>query len=344
MDNNLTITNDFSINQLDDYMNDSVGIILRTKKRPVTLTRALASIIQQSYKKWHIYLINDGGEQESVEKIVQLNIADLANKITIIHNEHCLGMGSALNCGLNIVKEDFLAIHDDDDTWHPEFLEHTVFCLKNHQDAVAVVTNCTIVNEEITNNIIKLLNTYPWYKWQDQIGIANLIQDNFILPISLLIRMTVVKKIGLFNENLPLICDWDYNLRLIKFGEIITLNKTLAYYHQRLTAINSYGNTKIINHNNFNEQKNKFFNSIIRDIVDNDINQKLLQAILLSNAQKTDILMNKLQHLDYRIAEFENSKKLNDIYQMVTYLKRKSFPLKRLAGRLRKRIRKWQNK
>ena len=45
----------------------TVGIITRTKDRPVLLKRALESVVNQSYEDWHLVIVNDGGDPVVVE-------------------------------------------------------------------------------------------------------------------------------------------------------------------------------------------------------------------------------------------------------------------------------------
>lgn len=149
---------------------------MRTKNRPVLLARALESVIQQSYTNWHLYLVNDGGDTSSVNQLINLNFIDLNHKITVIHNNYSLGMEAASNCGLNIANEEYLVVHDDDDAWHPDFLKETVAYLNSEQQAVVVLTNCIIINEEIQEDKSIQLGTMRWPNRHDQVDITTLIK------------------------------------------------------------------------------------------------------------------------------------------------------------------------
>lgn len=330
------ISADLSTDNLTIKNDGSVAILMRTKNRPILLARAIESVIQQEYSNWHLYLINDGGEAQPIEEIVKLNQTDLQNKITIIHNPDSLGMEAASNCGFRLATEEFLVVHDDDDSWHPKFLLETTRFLQSNSKAVAVITNCMVIHEEIKDNTVKQLHVYEWGYWHDHIDILNLIRGNVTPPICLLIRMKIAKSIGDFNENLPVLGDWDYNLRLFRIGEIKTLNKKLAYYHHRPSANNIYGNSVISGIDKHTKYQIEYRNSLVRELLLNDQgNYGFLHAVLIDNQQTKNELMMRLDHLD---------QKLNEIQYSVSYLKRKSFPLKRFAGRVRKIIRKVRNK
>ena len=323
--------------QLNNIKHDnSVAIIMRTKNRPVLLARALESVIQQSYTNWHLYLINDGGDTNSVNQLIELNFIDLDHKVTVIHNNYSIGMEAASNCGLNIANEEYLVVHDDDDAWHPDFLKETVAYLNTEQQAVAVLTNCIIINEEIQEDKSIQLGTMQWSNWQDQVDITNLIRNNVSPPICLLIRMSIAKQIGEFNKNLPVLGDWDYLLRLFRAGEIKTLNKILAYYYHRPNHSNTYGNSVIAGINKHQAYHVEYRNSLVRQsILENQGNYGILHILLNDSMEKYNLLSEKINYLDWKIS---------DIQRNVYYIRKKSFPLKRLAAKLRQYIRKWRHK
>lgn len=327
LSNNLVIKND-----------GSVAILMRTKNRPILLARAIESVIQQKYSNWHLYLVNDGGELAIVDNLIKLNQADLKNRLTVINNSVSLGREKSFNCGFHLATEEFLVIHDDDDSWHPNFLHETVIYLQNNKDAVAVVTKCIIINEEIIDNTtVKQLNIHDWSNWQDQLDITNLIQGNSIPSISLLIRTKIAKFIGEFNENLSILSNWDYYLRLARIGEIKTLNKKLAYEHHRPNINNIYGNSFISESDKYFKYKIEYKNSLIRQLLNNNNHEgyELLYTFLINNEQKKNELIEKLNYLD---------NKLNEIHYLASYLERKSFPLKKIAAKFRNKLKEIRKK
>lgn len=332
----------YPINYLlnDNYTNlkkdGSVAIIMRTKNRPVLLARAIESVVQQTYPLWHLYLINDGGDIESVNKLVDYNLAYLQDKITVIHNTASLGMEAASNCGFDIATEEYVVIHDDDDSWHPNFLKETVNYLNLNLHAVAVLTNCIIVHEEIIADTVKQLCTFDWPFWQNTIDINSLIKSNISPPICLLIRMNVAKQIGKFNESLPVLGDWDYNLRLFRVGEIQTLNKKLAYYHHRPSSKNFYGNSIAAGIDIHKKYQIKFRNSLVRKLlIEDQGNFGLLHILLDDNEKKYSELVNKINRLEFLI---------NNSQENLLYLRKRAFPLKRFAAKIRQKIKKWRKK
>ncbi|WP_142083451.1 glycosyltransferase family 2 protein [Roseinatronobacter monicus] len=47
---------------MKDIQTPSVGVVIRTKDRPVFVKRALATVMAQDHPNLHVVLINDGGD------------------------------------------------------------------------------------------------------------------------------------------------------------------------------------------------------------------------------------------------------------------------------------------
>ena len=61
-----------------------------------------------------------------------------AHEWQVIDSDHPIGRDAILNLGVSGSKAEFLVLHDDDDTWAPDFLSRTVAWLDENPDQVAV--------------------------------------------------------------------------------------------------------------------------------------------------------------------------------------------------------------
>lgn len=166
--------------------------------------------------------------------------------------------------------------------------------------------------------------------------------------------MNVAKQIGKFNEELPVLGDWDYLLRLFRAGEIKTLNKKLAYYHHRPNKQSSYGNSVISGLDNHIKYRLEYRNALARKALLSDQGNYGILHLLLSdsnskNKEQINLMteQNKLLNLRIDVLQSYIVSMNNVIYEIqnnVTYLKRKAFPIKRFVARIRNLIRKFKNK
>ena len=112
----------------------TVAVLVRTKDRPRFLRRALANIAEQTFTDYTVCVINDGGDESATRAILQASpLAHLlegdAPRLMLLTTSGG-NMEAASNAGLAATDSKFVAIHDDDDLWAPEFLERTVGALR----------------------------------------------------------------------------------------------------------------------------------------------------------------------------------------------------------------------
>ncbi|HZS40774.1 MAG TPA: glycosyltransferase [Polyangia bacterium] len=226
-----------------------VSIITRTKNRVLLLKRALQSVDEQTFGDWEHVIVNDGGEPAPVDEVVAARGDSRRARTRVIHNPRSLGMEAASNVGLRQAGGDYVVIHDDDDTWAPEFLAQTTAYLDSvaHEPSSAgVITHSVRVQERIANEVIVPLDVAPVNDWMENVTLFRLAANNPFPPISFLYRRSVLADIGYYREDLPVCGDWEFNLRFLSRYEIGVVPKPLARYHQRVSsAEGAYTNSVI---------------------------------------------------------------------------------------------------
>lgn len=218
----------------NDLLKSEVTIITRTKNRPVLLKRAAESVACQTYRNYSWVVVNDGGDDAAVREIIE-SCAIERRRITLVNNIKSLGMEAASNMGINNSKGEFIVIHDDDDSWHPTFLEKTVKFLNSPSGKRygGVITGSLYVSEEISGNAVIEHGRVPYHDWVRNVHIAEMACGNFFPPIAFLFRRSIWEEIGGFNEDLPVLGDWYFNMEFLLRADIGVLSDQLAYYHHR---------------------------------------------------------------------------------------------------------------
>jgi glycosyltransferase involved in cell wall biosynthesis/uncharacterized coiled-coil protein SlyX len=221
----------------------TVAVVMRTRDRPVLLARALDDVCHQTFGAWHLVVVDDGGDAAEVDRIVR-QCPGLTGRLTVLHNEVGRGMEAASNQGVAAIDAEFVAIHDDDDTWHPAFLERTVAHLRATDD-VAVAVRTEIVRERIEGEVVEEVGREVFEPGVRSFTLFDLLRANRYVPISLLYRRSLHDDIGPFREDLPVVGDWEFNLRLALSGQGVGFldGEPLAFWHQRHEADGSAANT-----------------------------------------------------------------------------------------------------
>lgn len=221
-----------------------IAVITRTKERPLFLERAIKSVQNQTMKDFVQVIINDGGDPAPVDELVEEHKNLIAGRVMVIHNTESSGMEAASNKAIKSLESDYVAIHDDDDTWAPQFLEQASQHLEQ-TGAKGVVVRTEKVIEEVNGQTIKTLKQQPWMPEMKVINLYRQCIDNQMTPITFLYRRSVFEEIGYYDESLPVLGDWDFGLRFLQKYDVEFLDPgyALAYYHHRKYTEGAVGNS-----------------------------------------------------------------------------------------------------
>ena len=222
-----------------------VSIVMRTKDRLPFLRRALADVAAQTFTDWELLIINDAGDKTALDELCTGLDAALRAKITVRHLPDNIGRSAAAQCGLDAASGEYLALHDDDDTWHPDFLQHCVRFLDSNPASAAVMVRTEIVHEEADGQ----------GGWQEsgretvapeihEMSLLELLVVNKAVPIGCLYRVRVLRAIGGFDTALPVVEDWELHLRLARQQPLGFIDgEPLAFWHQRGQEDGAQGNS-----------------------------------------------------------------------------------------------------
>lgn len=298
----------------------SVAVITRTKNRPLTLKRAVESVLNQSYGDFIHVIVNDGGDSDTVEALLAPYLPRYDGRIIVIHHPESKGMEAASNAGITACDSMYVAIHDDDDSWHPEFLAKTVAYLESHPVA-GVLTDFDRVIERLSENAIIHITQGDCKLWVRELTLWSMCKGNFFPPIAFLYKREVYSTIGgLYDETLPVLGDWEFNLRFLQHFDIGYLPEALAFYHTRVGQDSVYSNT--ITHG---LDKHEHYNKVIRN--------RWLRNDLQNNTLGVGYLLNYLHDKkEEETQRIEQSKKT----KIVRFVKR--YPVIATPARACKRL------
>ena len=228
-------------------MSATVTIIVRTRNRPAMLRRALASIDSQTYRDFEVVVVNDAGEEADVRSVIDPLDAAFKKAITIVTNEVSNGREAALESGFNASRCPYYAIHDDDDSWHPDFLTKTVAYLDSHPQAGGVATRCLVIRERVrADGTCIEIDRETLSNDNHGLSLVDVMVENYTPPISQLIRREAADRVGHWDGSLQTQADWEFNLRLLADSPVGFIDEEpLAYWHHRDTMDASLGNSVV---------------------------------------------------------------------------------------------------
>jgi glycosyltransferase involved in cell wall biosynthesis len=211
-----------------------VAIITRTQDRPITLDRAIRGILGQTFTDWELVLVSDAGNLPAIREVVARHSAALAGRYRLIHRERSEGMQAASNHGIAESRSRYVAIHDDDDSWHPNFLARTVAYLESAGPTKrGVVVGTDLIYERFRGEKFVEFRRRRMPVPAEALAPAALRRRNRFPPIAFLYERAASEALGQYRTDLPVLGDWDFNLRFAERFGIGVIDEPLAFWHHR---------------------------------------------------------------------------------------------------------------
>ena len=256
-----------------------VSIIIPIYNVETFVERCLLSVLNQTYKKTEIIVINDCSQDKSmdiVRGIIEGN-PDKFPKVQIIEHSENKGISASRNTGINASEGDYIFFLDSDDWLSSDCIEKQVFLAKKY--------NSDLVIGDLN------FEGYNWgfHKWWDFNCLPENIDDNVIIQnlfysfkIYMMVWNKLIRRSIIMNNNIyfkeGIIHEddlWFYELiRFIKKMSI--LNAKTYFYYLREGSLMSKNN--IVNLNNKYIVSEFMIKSLNKDMQDNRCKFALLYA------------------------------------------------------------------
>lgn len=189
-------------------------VIITCKRKKEILKRAVDSALAQSYPNLEIIVVNDYPEDESLEtEIKEMLSAYGDERIRYIVHDKNSGACKARNTGIQASKGEFIALLDDDDEWLPEKIEKQMRKFTSDRVGMVYSSQYEIYPDGTKKKILLSQNSGDIYE--------EVLRSNCIGGCSVpVIRKSVFDQVGLFDEKLLALQDFDLWLRIAKEYEI----------------------------------------------------------------------------------------------------------------------------
>lgn len=202
-----------------------VSIVIPCYNQAHFLSKAIESILNQTYQNFEIIVVNDGSTDETSQ------IAKSYSNIQLIEQEN-QGLAKSRNNGLANCKGEFVVFFDADDKLLPKALEIGVSALKNRPDCVFVSGFCQRISYEGD-----YLPT-PQPNIDESDYYRALLRTNFIwAPSNAMYRRNIFEKTSAFNTELSPAADYEIYLRIARLFPIYHHSHIITEYRQHQTSM-----------------------------------------------------------------------------------------------------------
>ncbi len=169
-----------------------ISIVIPTYNRERLISKAVESILGQTYKDWELFVVDDGSKDGTAE--VMKAYCEKDPRVHYLYKENG-GQGTARNVGIRSAKGEYLAFLDSDDEWLPEKLEKQIAVMERYKEYDFCYTANVVFDEKKGKRKIERLHPVADLSPSKLAGIS------MGALSSLLYRKSSFDKIGLFDEN-----------------------------------------------------------------------------------------------------------------------------------------------
>ncbi|HEY5220723.1 MAG TPA: glycosyltransferase family 2 protein [Candidatus Paceibacterota bacterium] len=200
-----------------------VTVLTAAWTRAQYIGKGIQSVIDQTFQDWELIIVDDGSPDNTAQVVKEWQKKDA--RIKYIRLEHVGRIAVVSNAGLKEAKGEYVAILDDDDHWiDPKKMEKQVAFLDAHKDYVGCGSFFVIVDKD-DNEGSRV--TKP--QTDDAIRKVAL-YANPIANSTSIFRRSVAAQFGYYDESLRQFADWDFWLKMGKYGKLCNMPEYFLAY------------------------------------------------------------------------------------------------------------------
>ena len=209
-----------------------VSIILPTFNGGNYISKAINSVLAQSFTDYELIAIDDGSNDDTPQIVKGFAAND--HRIRYVRQNCNRGFQKTLNNGLQLAKGDYIARIDDDDIWiDKDKLKQQVSYLDSHPGHVLVGTGYIFVDDTG-----KEIHRYQPSETDLQIR-NNILWVNGFLHSAVMYRRDLAIQVGGYNYPKIHSDDYDLWLKLGIIGKFANLRMLAVAYNTRAGNISS---------------------------------------------------------------------------------------------------------
>lgn len=231
-----------------------VSVIIPTYNREKLISRAIDSVIKQSYSNWELIIVDDKSTDRT--KVIIEGFTNSDSRIKYYINHRRKGPGGARNYGIEKASGDYIAFLDSDDEWLEQHLSDCIDVLKREEYQVCFSlwyeykSGLMLKSDEIgqrqnrLDEVIKDLSLRVEGKYvffNEKFYEYNLLKQVYCYHVNtLVLKKSVLKTTGVFNEELFASEDMDFVYRLLYYCKSCLIRDYSFIYHEGTDNIYSF--------------------------------------------------------------------------------------------------------
>ncbi len=212
-------------------MRPLVSVIIPVYNRAATIQRAVDSVLRQSYKELEIIIVDDCSSDDTVRVVNSYQ----DKRIKLICLSRNSGANTARNTGIRAAKGEYIAFQDSDDEWLENKLELQMDYMFRTGKKVCYCSHILLTENE---KIIIPDDNRPKEIYEEKIA-AILRKENVVSTQTLVIHKEVTEKVGMFDEEMKRLQDYEFLIRICQKYEIAYVKESLVNVYRMEACISN---------------------------------------------------------------------------------------------------------
>ncbi len=187
------------------------SVIIPTFNRATVLARAIISVLEQTYRDFDLWIVDDGSTDETRKLCLEFQEKD--ERIHYVYTDN-RGVSYARNLGLICSPHVWKAFLDSDDEWLPHKLEKQAALLKKHPELKVIHGEEIWIRNGVRVNQMKKHHKCGGYIFENCLPLC------VISPSAVVIHQDVFERVGNFDEDYTVCEDYELWLRMTLLFEV----------------------------------------------------------------------------------------------------------------------------
>lgn len=209
-----------------------LSVVIPTWNRAHIVCEAIESAFNQRGGAVEVIVIDDGSDDNTAEVVRR----SFGSRVHLLSMPDRRGAGAARNAGVRLASGKLIAFLDSDDLWLPGKLDAELRVLERFPGAEAVVSDSLCFTEGQAEDRSRfarnglLAATREQARWLSECRWLWTNSQNGVATCSITLRRDVLARMGgtLFAEDLVCCEDWEFELRVYHFCQVVVLPEVWA--------------------------------------------------------------------------------------------------------------------
>ena len=208
-----------------------VSVVLPTRNRAHTLRRATDSVLDQSYDRLELIVVDDASTDDTEAVVNEINDP----RVRYIRLDNSRGGSGARNVGLQQAKGDLIAFQDSDDVWLTDKLEKQCRALEAASERAGVcVCSYRYTQFGKTHTVV-----HGQGEIQSVEALRRIAGGTGYGTQTLIVKREVFERSGGFNESLPRLQDYELTMRIARDWNFVLLADPLVDVYVGADSVSS---------------------------------------------------------------------------------------------------------